>query len=594
MRKTVCSCFVDACSRLVRPIGGLMLLWMSVVLAYGQGQDSLRMMALSNQALDLMYTYPDSALSLAQEALILAEQIEFAAGQAKILVNLGNIHYLKGQIFEARQYLRRAQAINVRIGDVQSQAAGFNSLAIISKRLSQFSEALTYYQQALALMKSHQLTRDAAYTRLNIGRLYQAQGALAEARPYFQASLRHLRQLKDPAGIAANLSAMADLAYTAGDTIEALRQYEACLAIHREQADRFGEMKMLHKLADLQGERREFAQAEAYLHTVLRLSRELGDRAGRCAALQSLARLKLKQGQPALAQPLAQVAYRLADSLGVPRERWHTAELAAEVAQTLGQWQAAAVLAQKALAYQDTVLTGERDQQAEELRIRYETERKERAIEALRAQNRTRRRINLLLGLVLTLLLLIGGLLVYYQRQAHRRRKLLLTRENELLKAQQAMATQSLAHTREKMALQEAQLTQAVRALQEKSQLVERLKHELPDLMSESQGRELSIAKLHQLLQQKILTEEDWQSFQQKFDQLFPTYRERLRQHYPHLTQGEVRLWLLTKLNLSGKAIADILGVSSHSVRMSRYRLKKKLDLDRHTDLTTFMQEHAF
>jgi DNA-binding CsgD family transcriptional regulator len=52
-----------------------------------------------------------------------------------------------------------------------------------------------------------------------------------------------------------------------------------------------------------------------------------------------------------------------------------------------------------------------------------------------------------------------------------------------------------------------------------------------------------------------------------------------LKEKLPDLTQAEIRLVCLTKLNLDTKEMAGILGVSFATIRQSRYRLRKKFGL---------------
>jgi DNA-binding CsgD family transcriptional regulator len=50
-----------------------------------------------------------------------------------------------------------------------------------------------------------------------------------------------------------------------------------------------------------------------------------------------------------------------------------------------------------------------------------------------------------------------------------------------------------------------------------------------------------------------------------------------------------LRLCSLLKLNLSSQEIATILGISTDSLRIARYRLRKKLDLDKNDNLVGFL-----
>lgn len=49
---------------------------------------------------------------------------------------------------------------------------------------------------------------------------------------------------------------------------------------------------------------------------------------------------------------------------------------------------------------------------------------------------------------------------------------------------------------------------------------------------------------------------------------------------YPEVSNNDLRLMSLLKLNLSSKEIANILNISVEGVKKARYRLRKKLNLN--------------
>lgn len=80
-----------------------------------------------------------------------------------------------------------------------------------------------------------------------------------------------------------------------------------------------------------------------------------------------------------------------------------------------------------------------------------------------------------------------------------------------------------------------------------------------------------------QLLDQKILTEEDWETFKSKFKSIYPGFFIRMKEFKTSLTEAEVRFMVLLRLDLSSKEMAKTLGISPQSVRACKMRLKKKL-----------------
>ncbi len=84
---------------------------------------------------------------------------------------------------------------------------------------------------------------------------------------------------------------------------------------------------------------------------------------------------------------------------------------------------------------------------------------------------------------------------------------------------------------------------------------------------------------LSQLRESTILTQEDWDYFKKLFGKVHGDYLHRLREKFPELTQGEMRFIALAKLGLGYQEMSASLGISSHAVRTTKYRLLKKIDV---------------
>lgn len=92
----------------------------------------------------------------------------------------------------------------------------------------------------------------------------------------------------------------------------------------------------------------------------------------------------------------------------------------------------------------------------------------------------------------------------------------------------------------------------------------------------------------------RILTKEDWENFKIKFDKTFPSFIIRIREKYSELTSAEERHLLLIKANLNSQEIAKILGIGIDSVKKSRQRLRKRLNIGPEIDLEKYIKETNF
>ena len=96
--------------------------------------------------------------------------------------------------------------------------------------------------------------------------------------------------------------------------------------------------------------------------------------------------------------------------------------------------------------------------------------------------------------------------------------------------------------------------------------------------------------KIQKLIQENISHDDDWQKFARNFDVVHENYLKRLVEQFPQLNINDQRLCAYLKMGLSSKEIAPLLNMSYRSVEMSRYRLRKKMELNRDVNLTEFLQ----
>jgi FixJ family two-component response regulator len=93
-------------------------------------------------------------------------------------------------------------------------------------------------------------------------------------------------------------------------------------------------------------------------------------------------------------------------------------------------------------------------------------------------------------------------------------------------------------------------------------------------------------------LNENAQLDEDWEQFSQYFDQVHEDFLKRLREAYPQLTPKDQRLCTYLKMNLSTKEIAPLLNISVRGVEISRYRLRKKMELPTEINLNEFMMKY--
>jgi ligand-binding sensor domain-containing protein/DNA-binding CsgD family transcriptional regulator len=106
----------------------------------------------------------------------------------------------------------------------------------------------------------------------------------------------------------------------------------------------------------------------------------------------------------------------------------------------------------------------------------------------------------------------------------------------------------------------------------------------------DEQGR-VALSQIIRLIDNSIRLDNDWEKFEFYFDQVHSNFLKLLRESYPDLTISQLKLCAYLKMNLSSKEIAILMNVSVAGVEKSRYRLRKKFNLEHELMLADFIQK---
>lgn len=167
----------------------------------------------------------------------------------------------------------------------------------------------------------------------------------------------------------------------------------------------------------------------------------------------------------------------------------------------------------------------------------------------------------LFLAVIALLLINRQRIKVKYQQELTRQENLRIQQEN--LRIQQEMESATV------------QLKMFTENIIEKTNLVEKLEQQLNIKTMSKEEQQL----ISQLSQQTILTEEDWDKFKFLFEKIFPLFFQRLKNAATDITIAEQRMAALTRLQLTTRQMASMLGISVDSVHKTRQRLRKRFNL---------------
>lgn len=188
-------------------------------------------------------------------------------------------------------------------------------------------------------------------------------------------------------------------------------------------------------------------------------------------------------------------------------------------------------------------------------------------------------RIFLIRSFYISLLLLLSGFLLFFRSKRNKKLRLLLHKK-ELAKEQ----------LRQKYNLHQTNLIRSREQIQTKENTIRELKAQLQqNQLSQSDPEEFN--EIECLLSSRLSTEEDWDNYLQCFTKRNPYFISNLKNRYPDLSRNEIKIFLLTKLELTTREMAGILMISPSSVNTARYRLRKKINLEPSEKLEDIVSE---
>ncbi|MFT6841978.1 MAG: tetratricopeptide (TPR) repeat protein/DNA-binding CsgD family transcriptional regulator [Psychroserpens sp.] len=173
--------------------------------------------------------------------------------------------------------------------------------------------------------------------------------------------------------------------------------------------------------------------------------------------------------------------------------------------------------------------------------------------------------------IVLTLVFLRYILKTKYQKSVFQRQNLKLEKEKLTIELEK----------------KEQELTVSILNLVERNEFISKLWGSLKDLSFDP----ITSNEIQKII--KTITINDskklWAEFEFRYVQNNKNFFEKIERVAPNLSSGERRLIALIRLNFSTKEISTITYQSPHSIKIARYRLRKKLYLSKNQNLIAYI-----
>jgi DNA-binding CsgD family transcriptional regulator len=187
-------------------------------------------------------------------------------------------------------------------------------------------------------------------------------------------------------------------------------------------------------------------------------------------------------------------------------------------------------------------------------------------------------------------------LLYRLQRQYYRGKQLKLEQTKQKELAQKQRELQELKEEQIKSELRHVNnlLAASTMNLVVKNEFMENIKEAIrhAKMTDKVEDKQRALERIIKEIDTTLKVQEDWKQFEHHFDRVHGDFLSRLTSQFLDLTPGEQKLCAFLRLKMDTKEIANLMGISLRGVEVARYRLRKKLGLDSHQNLSKFILEY--
>lgn len=513
---------------------------------------------------------------------------KYSVSNSDTALVLARMAYEFSSVYDDR--LMRARSNDV-LGRILYEMGG------LSQSIDHLNQALLYYEEA-------GLTREKARADILIARVYSRSENYRQSLKHLLSALKAHTNSDDQSGLAEVFGELGHLFEKTEKYDSALQYQSRALDLYDQLRDTAGLASIHDNIGSVHEDLGAYEKALHHFQQALRLNTNLSNRSAATVNLNNIGDIYRKTGQLAAAENYSLKALESAKATQQDYQVKSACRDLSKVFMELEDFQQAYHYLEKSYELTDDIFS---DQIAEELarsQSLYELQQKQQRITLLEREREANLLITYLsVGAILSFLF-FGGFIFYQQKSKNRK-------EKNLLEAQALLARKELENTQlneqklkaelENKLLREEQLkneldlksqslTNSALHMIQKNEFLSELRSKLKDLKkAQGESSQKKIKRLIKSIDLNFNMDDDWQEFESIFQEVHNDFFRKLNEMYPDLSASEVRLCAMIRLNLQSKDMAAIMGISQDSLRIARYRLRKRLGLERGANLYNFI-----
>ncbi|MUV04549.1 tetratricopeptide repeat protein [Flavobacterium rakeshii] len=499
----------------------------------------------------------------AQQALDIAKKLKEERLVNQLYIILGNYYVQKNEYSKAAAVYLKAQNYFEQNNDSENLSALYNAMGIFYFETGDLQNSRNYFDKTYFIYNQKGNVRGKGLYYANVGNIYMITEDYLKALEYQERALKNFEKIKDSVSMA---SCMINISNIESN----LKNYDKALAVLNDA------WNMAEK-----GNNSRLKERILLNYSIIYSSKGNLDKAYDYTERH--------------------IAY--AKELDYPKGVMNGYDQMAGVLNKKGDFKNTATYLKRYYELKDSIYGSEVKQRIEELKWSNEFEKSKMESELLKSKydiekERSTSLLFLSLLVIFTSILVIGlGWLLYRNKKKSLKlieidnerlhEKIELERvktekekaENDLLKVKADRQLLELESKNREITSISLQLVAKNKIMSQISKVIDKKKKSTEEIEAE----------LKSILFQNQNQEKDWEQFKEVFENIHPGFYENLKERYPQLTATDCRICAYIRIRMSLNEVAGLMNISLQSLHTSRYRIRKKLELDSDVNLDDFI-----
>ncbi|MFT4849943.1 MAG: tetratricopeptide (TPR) repeat protein [Parvicella sp.] len=530
----------------------------------------------------------DSAIYYANKGYRLAKQRNYDLGIAENVATLGDSYIAKDQLEEAKLYYTES----LEYFDLETNLFDHTQISMIIGNINlaqnKYIEALELYQSCLDISKENNFKPLLPHLYNNLGNLYLQIEDYEDAQNNYLEAQSLFKEMGDAYTAAIVLSNISNIKNILGNSEDAISGYLDVIRVFSINENWADIARAYNLISQIYFGQEEYEKSQEYLELALNMLKNTkSDYDGPLSIYQAdifttAAKLSFKNDRFEEAKKYAWNGLKLASANSYKETIYENARILSLIYDKTGQIDSALVYTKIYIKNNEEFQSENDLKRITQLKMQYEFDEilSAREIDKFSREAAYKRKELIFIGISIFTILAVVIMVLLYINQKGKTLKATLRHEN--LELEKEKLSRDIDYKKKELASNMMYLI-------EKNEFITSIARKLVEIKPAAKRDNQHL--LQQIINELKLNSSSkiWEEFEMRFKEVHSEFYESLNEAFPDLTPNEVKICAFLRLNMSSKEISSITHQSVKSINMARFRLRKKINMDREENLIAFL-----